>query len=126
MPLDLRHHPTRTAPGLRLVAEARVVAPHLVGRTAHRTLEQVTDAALKHRVGGQSDHTAVTFRFEEGIDLRQGESAIGAEVAPLHRVLVAGNDRLQHRAPSVRGVDVAERSAHRSRSPNWLKTNSGW
>src|SRR3954452_12004620 len=107
MPLDLGHDPAGPAPGLGLVAEAGVQAPDLVGWTSHRTLEQMSDPALENRIGGQADHVPVVLRFQELVDLRRGKTRIGAEVAPLYRGPVAGDHRLQHRAPALSGVNVA-------------------
>src|SRR5215211_7840414 len=101
MPLDLRHNPTRAGPSLGLVAEAGVETPNLVGRTAHRTLEQVCNLSLKNSIGGQPDHIPVVLRFQEVVDLWCREPCIGSEIAPLHHGSVSGNDRLQHVAPAL-------------------------
>ena len=76
-------------------------------RAAHRTCEQVSDPALKDGIGGQADHIPVVLRFQEFVDLRRGKTRIGSEVAPLHRRPVTGDNRLQHLAPALGGVDVA-------------------
>src|SRR3954467_14781893 len=107
MPLDLGHDPAGPAPALGLVAKAGVQAPDLVGRTAHRMLEQMSNPALENRIGGQADHVPVVLRLQELIDLRRGKTRIGAEVAPLHRGPVAGDNGLQHLAPALGTVHVA-------------------
>src|SRR4051812_10814631 len=73
---------------------------------AHRTLEQVRDLSLKDSVGGQADGIAITLRLQEVVDLGRGKTRVSPEVAPLHRVSVAGDHRLQHRTPALGGVDV--------------------
>src|SRR4051794_18819764 len=107
MPLDLGHDPAGAAPGLGLVAEAGVVTPDSIGRTAHRTLEQMSDPAVENSISRKADHVPVVLRFQEFVDLRRGKTRIGAEVAPLHRGSVAGDDRLQHLTPALGGVNVA-------------------
>src|SRR3954465_14119979 len=107
MPLDLGHDPAGAAPGLGLVAEAGVETPDLVGRTPHRTLEQMSNPALENGIGGQADDIPVVLRFQEFVDLRRGKTRIGSEVAPLHGGPVTGDDRFQHLAPALGGVDVA-------------------
>src|SRR4051812_496940 len=86
MPRDLGHDPARVTPGLGLVAEAGVGTPDLVGRTAHRAREQVSDLSLQDRIGGQPDDIAVILGLQELVDLGRGKTRIGPEVAPLHRV----------------------------------------
>src|SRR3954471_21552646 len=107
MPLHLGYDPARAGPALGLVAEAGVETPDLVGWTAHRTLEQMSNPALENSIGGQADHVPVVLRLQEFVDLRRGKTRIGPEVAPLHRGPVAGDHRLQHRTPALGGVDVA-------------------
>ena len=55
MPLHLGHDMARLVPALRLIAEAGVVAPHLVWRSPNRALEQVLDPLLQDPVRRQSD-----------------------------------------------------------------------
>src|SRR3954454_22814331 len=107
MPLHLGYDPARAGPALGLVAEAGVETPDLVGRTPHRTLEQMSNPALENGIGGQADHVPVVLRFQEFVDLRRGKTRVGSEVAPLHRGPVTGDDRLQHLTPALGGVDVA-------------------
>jgi hypothetical protein len=52
MSLDLRHDTPRLFPALRLIAEAGVVASHLVRRSPDRELEQVSDFVLQDSVAG--------------------------------------------------------------------------
>src|SRR6266404_157372 len=106
MPLDLRHDTARLLPALRLIAEVGEVAAHLVRRSTDRAYEQVSDLVLQDPVGRQPDRVAHTFGFEELVDLRAGKGRITPEIAPLYRVPVAGNHRLQHRAPAIGAVDV--------------------
>src|SRR4051812_50019855 len=103
MPLHLGYDPARAAPALGLVAEAGVETPDLVGRTPHRTLEQMSNPALENGIGGQADDIPVVLRFQEFIDLRRGKPRIGSGVAPLPGGPVKGDDRFQHPAPALGG-----------------------
>ena len=47
MPLDIGHNPSRLVPALRLIAEAGVVAAHLVRRAADRALEQISSCPAR-------------------------------------------------------------------------------
>ena len=76
-------------------------------RSPDRALEQVSDPVLQDPVGRQPDRVADALGFEELVDLRVGEGRIAAEIEPLHRAPVAGDHRLQHRAPAVGAVHVA-------------------
>ena len=51
VPLDLGHHPARTLPALRLLAEVGVVPSDLARRTPNRALEQVAYPLLKNLIG---------------------------------------------------------------------------
>ena len=64
MPFDLRHNMAWLVPALRLIAEAGVVAPHLVGRSPDRAFEQVSDLILQDLIGRQADRVAGTLGFE--------------------------------------------------------------
>ena len=107
MPLDLGHDAARLAPALRLIAEAGVVAAHLVRRSPDRALEQVSDPVLQDAVGRQPDRVADALGFEELVDLGIGEGRVAAKIEPLHGAPVAGDHRLQHRAPAIGAVHVA-------------------
>ena len=50
MPFDLSHHAADLVRALGPVAEAGVIAPHMVRRTANGSREQATDAFLKNLV----------------------------------------------------------------------------
>jgi hypothetical protein len=52
VPLNLDHDTPRLFPALRLIAEAGVVAAHLVRRSPDRALEQVSDRVLQMRFAG--------------------------------------------------------------------------
>src|SRR6476660_3813508 len=58
MPLDLRHNMAWLVPALRLIAEAGVTAPYLVGWSPDRALQQMSDLILQDRVGRQADRVA--------------------------------------------------------------------
>jgi hypothetical protein len=52
MPLDLGNHPAGFLPALRLIAEARVVATHLMRRSPDRALERYPIFSCKIRLAG--------------------------------------------------------------------------
>src|SRR6516165_8002074 len=107
MPIDLGHDAARLVPTLRLIAEAGVEAAHLIGRSPNRALEQVPDPALQYAVGRQPDRVADALSFEEFVHLGIGESCVAPEIQTLYDAPVAGNHRLQHRAPAVGTVHIA-------------------
>src|SRR6516162_459441 len=65
VPLDLGHDTPRLFPALRLIAEAGVVAAHLVRRSPDRALQQVSDPVLQDPVGRQSDRVPDAVAFKE-------------------------------------------------------------
>jgi hypothetical protein len=78
-----------------------------VRRAADRALQQIADRALQDAVGWQPDRVADMPGFEKLVHLGVGESCITSEIEALHYVPVAGDHRLQHRAPAVCAVHVA-------------------
>jgi hypothetical protein len=106
IPLDLGHHKPWLFPALRLMAEAAVVASHLVCRSPNRALEQTTDPLLQDPIGRQPDRIAHALGFMELTDFQVGEGRGAAEIAALHRVS-AGDHRVQHCAPTVGSVHIA-------------------
>ncbi len=126
MPLDLGNHPARRlAPACGLIAEAGMTPAHMVRGSSDRTLEQIADPVLEDPVGRQADRIFDPLGFQELVDLRHGERCVSAEIDTRELALVSCNDRLEHAVPAVGAVHVPGRRAQRSRSPNWLNTNSG-
>ena len=78
MPLDLRYHPARSTPALRLVAEARVAATHVVRGPTHRPREERRDLRLEHLVGGQADRVLEALRLQVLVYVREREGRIAA------------------------------------------------
>src|SRR3954449_7558698 len=74
MPLDLGHDVARLVPALRLIAEAGVIAPYLVGWSPDRSLQQISDLILEDLVGRKPDRVACTLGFKKLVDLGIGES----------------------------------------------------
>src|SRR5215213_2222713 len=107
MPFDLGHDVARLVPALRLVAEAGVVAPHLVRWSPDRALQQMSDLVLQDLVGRQADRVAGTLGFEKLVNLGIREGCVTSEIQMLHNPPVTRNHRLQQRAPAVSAVDVA-------------------
>src|SRR3954454_20924129 len=107
MPLDLGHDVARLVPALRLIAEAGVIAPYLVGWSPDRSLQQISDLILQDLVGRKPDRVACTLGFKKLVDFGIGESGIASKIQMLHNAPVTRNHRLQQRAPAVSTVDVA-------------------
>src|SRR4051794_7600143 len=107
MPLDLGHDVARLVPALRLIAEAGVIAPYLVGWSPDWALQQMADLILQDLVGRKPDRVAGTLGFKKLVDLGVGEGGVASEIQMLHDPSVTRNHRLQQRAPAVSAVDVA-------------------
>src|SRR3954453_17642411 len=107
MPLDLGYDMARLVPALRLIAEAGVIAPYLVGWSPDRSLQQISDLILQDLVGRKPDRVACTLGFKKLVDLGIGESGVASKIQMLHNAPVTRNHRLQQRAPAVSTVDVA-------------------
>jgi hypothetical protein len=75
-----------------------------VRRLPDRALKQVSDPILQEPVGWQADRVAEAFGFKEFVYLGTGESCVAPEMGPLHNAPVAGDHRLEHRAPAVGAV----------------------
>src|SRR4051794_15707176 len=107
MPLDLGHDVARLVPALRLIAEAGVIAPYLVGWSPDRALQQMSDLILQDLVGRQPDRVACTLGFKKLVDLGIGESGVASKIQMLHNAPVTRNHWLQQRAPAVSTMDIA-------------------
>src|SRR5215212_1331492 len=107
MPLDLGHDVARLVPALRLIAEAGVIAPYLVGWSPDRSLQQISDLVLQNLVGRKPDRVAGTLGFKKFVDLGIGESGVASKIQMLHNAPVMRNHRLQQRAPAIGTMDVA-------------------
>ena len=70
MPFHLGDDPALSLPASSLITETGVIAPHMVGRTANGTGEQMGDAFLKNRVGFETDGVGVGFGLQKLIDVR--------------------------------------------------------
>src|SRR3954452_829920 len=101
MPLDLGHDVARLVPALRLIAEAGVTAPYLVGWSPDRALQQISDLILQDLVGRKPDRVAGTLGFEELVNLGIGEGCVTSKIQMLHDAPVTRDHRLQQRAPAV-------------------------
>src|SRR3954453_13202401 len=107
MPLDLGYDMARLVPALRLIAEAGVIAPYLVGWSPDRSLQQISDLILQDLVGRKPDRVAGTLGFKKLVDLGIGESGVASKIQMLHNAPVTRNHRLQQRTPAVSTVEVA-------------------
>jgi hypothetical protein len=65
------------------------------------------DPFLQDGIGRQPDGVADPLRLEQLVDLGLGEAGVTTEVEVEAALAVAGDDRLEHRAPTVGAVDVA-------------------
>ena len=63
--------------------------------------------SCKTLIGRQPDRVADALGFEELVHLGIGEGRVAPEIEALHDAPVAGNHRLQHRAPAIGAVHVA-------------------
>src|SRR4051812_17493215 len=107
MPLDFGHDVARFVPALRLIAEAGVVAPHLVRWSPDRPLQQMSDLVLQDLVGRKPDRVAGTLGFKKLVDLGIGESGVASKIQMLHNASVTRDHRLQHRPPTIGTMDIA-------------------
>ncbi len=89
-----------------MVAEARMVTPHVVWRPAGRSLEKMGDAVLQYSVGGKADGILEALYLEELIDLGRGEGGNGAEVAPEWLVPISSHGRIEDSLPAIGTVHV--------------------
>jgi hypothetical protein len=78
-PLDLPDDAARPAPALRPIAEARVEAPHVVRRPAHRARKQMGDLRLEHVIGGQANRVLEALRLQVLVHIRERERRIAAQ-----------------------------------------------
>ena len=77
-------------------------------------------------LGGQTDRILDPLGFEALVDARHGEGGISPEIDAQDLALIAPNDRLQNALQPSALCTLPGRRTQRSRSPNWLNTNSGW
>ena len=84
MPFHLGDDTTGFVPGRSLILKVAAGASHMVGRTAHRALEQMRNPALKNTIGAQTDGIEIALRFEHPVEVWDGEggSAPGRGVIP--------------------------------------------
>src|SRR4051812_18061723 len=116
----------RLGPALRLIAEAGVITSYLVRWSPDRSLQQMSDLVLQDLVGRKPDRVAGTLGFKKLVDLGIGEGGVASEIQMLHNTPVTSiTGSSTARQPSALWT-LPGLSAHRSTSPNWLNTNSGW
>src|SRR3954470_19995527 len=107
MPLYLGHDVAWLVPALRLIAEAGVIAPHLMRWSPDRSLQQMSDLILQDLVGRQADRVACTLGFKKLVELGIGKGCVTTEIQMLHYAPVTRDHRLQQRAPTIGTMHVA-------------------
>ena len=70
MPFDLCNDAPFLVPRSGLIAEAGVIAPHMVRRTANGTRQKMGDTFLKNLIGFKADDVFVILTFQEFIKIR--------------------------------------------------------
>ena len=89
------------------IAEAGVIAPYMVRRTASGARQQMGDAFLENSVRFEADGVEETVVFRKRVNVRCGKGGIPSEVAAQVPFPVTLNDRFQNIPSSVSAVDVA-------------------
>src|SRR5947208_5023819 len=107
MPFGLRDDAARTAPTLRLVAEARVEASDVVRWAPDGAREERRDLRLKHLIGGQANRVLEALGLQVLVHIREREGCITAQQASDGLATIPRDHRVEHVAPAMRAVDVA-------------------
>ncbi len=107
MPFDLGNDTAFLVPRSGLIAEAGVIAPYMVRRTANGARQQMSNTLLENRVRFEADGLEKTLGFQELVDVRRGKGGIPSEVAAQVPSPVTLNDRFQNLTPTVGAVDIA-------------------
>ncbi len=81
VPFDLGNDTAFLVPRSDLIAEAGVITPYMVRRTANGARQQMGNAFLESRVRFEADGIEETLTFQELIDVRCGESGIPSKIA---------------------------------------------
>ena len=87
MPLDLGNDTTFLVPRSGLIAEAGVLAPDMVRRTASGTCQQMGDAFLENSVRFEADGVEEALGFQEFVDVRRGERRVATKKSRTFRSL---------------------------------------
>ena len=107
MPFDLGNDTAFLVPRSGLIAEAGVIAPDMVRRTATRARQQMGNAPLENLIGFEADDVFVILGFQEFIKVRQGKGGIPSEIAAQVPFPVTLDDRFQNVAPTVGAMNIA-------------------
>jgi len=107
MPFHLGNNPPFLAPRSGLIAEAGVIAPHMVRRTANGTRQKMSDTFLKNLIGFEADDVFVILGFQKLVYVRCGEGGISPEIAAQVPFPVTLDDRFQNVAPTVGAMNIA-------------------
>jgi hypothetical protein len=74
--------------------------------TPDRPLEQMNDSRLQNLIGRKPDGVVNPFAFQELVHIRLSEGSVASKGDAGGRPLVACDDRLENRFPSVGAVHV--------------------
>ena len=107
MPFHLGNNPPFLAPRPGLIAEAGVIAPHMVRWATDGAGQQMGNAFLKNLVGFEADGILEILGFQEFIDVRRGEGGVPSEIATQVPFPVTLDDRFQNVAPTVSAMNIA-------------------
>ena len=107
MPFHLGDDTTGFVPGRSLILEVAAGASHMVGRTAHRALEQMRNLALKNTIGAEPDGIEIALRFEHPVEVWDGEGGVTSEEPHQVAICISRHDRLQNVFPTIRTVHIA-------------------
>ena len=107
MPFHLGNNTALLIPRSGLIAEAGVIAPLMVRRTANGSGQQMSDTFLKNSVRLEADGVEKTFYFQELVDVRYGKGGIPSEVTTQVPFPLTRNNRFQNPTPAVGAVDIA-------------------
>ncbi len=107
MPFDFGNDTAFLVPRSGLIAEAGVIAPYMVRRTANGARQQMSNTLLENRVRFEADGVEKTLGFQELVDVRRGKGGIPSEVAAQVPFPVTPNDGFQNFTPTGGAMNIA-------------------
>ncbi len=107
MPFDLDDDTAFLVPRSGLIAEAGVIAPNMVRRTANGAGQQMGNASLENFVRFEADGIEEALGFQKLIDVRRSECRVATKIKPDLPCPVTLDDGFQNLTPTVGAVDIA-------------------